>query len=81
MIFFIFICFIYFNLFQRAIYRSSKVTEVDDLRHYALNVPYYTHFTSPIRRYPDCVVHRLLHSTISLNVELAPNWSSELCSK
>ncbi|KAF7405755.1 hypothetical protein HZH68_005124 [Vespula germanica] len=65
----------------RAIYRSSKVTEVDDLRHYALNVPYYTHFTSPIRRYPDCVVHRLLHSTISLNVQLAPNWSSELCSK
>ena len=29
-------------------------------RHYALSIPYYTHFTSPIRRYADVMVHRLL---------------------
>lgn len=29
-------------------------------RHFALNVPFYTHFTSPIRRYADIVVHRQL---------------------
>ncbi len=32
--------------------------------HYALAIPYYTHFTSPIRRYADVLVHRLLQATI-----------------
>ncbi|CAE7726336.1 DIS3L2, partial [Symbiodinium sp. KB8] len=32
--------------------------------HYALAIPYYTHFTSPIRRYADVMVHRVLQATI-----------------
>lgn len=34
----------------------------EDRRHYALSVPLYTHFTSPIRRYADVMVHRLLEA-------------------
>uniref|UniRef100_A0A672ZHB6 DIS3-like exonuclease 2 n=1 Tax=Sphaeramia orbicularis TaxID=375764 RepID=A0A672ZHB6_9TELE len=56
---------------QMALYFCTGVVK-DELhfKHYALNVPLYTHFTSPIRRYPDIIVHRLLASSLRCGPQL-----------
>nr|XP_046264868.1 DIS3-like exonuclease 2 [Scatophagus argus] len=61
---------------QMALYFCAGALQQEQLfKHYALNVPLYTHFTSPIRRYADIIVHRLL--AFSLNCGPNLNLSTE----
>ncbi|KAH7887691.1 SSD1 protein [Phlebopus sp. FC_14] len=53
-----------FKATQRAKYFCAGMLDIAKYGHYALNAPLYTHFTSPLRRYADILVHRQLESVL-----------------
>ena len=51
------------NLLMLRTMQKARYSEIRDI-HFGLSTEFYTHFTSPIRRYPDLIVHRLLKKYI-----------------
>ena len=51
---------------NQAVYFCMSTIDIAEIGHYGLAMAKYTHFTSPIRRYADVLVHRLLAASIDI---------------
>jgi ribonuclease R len=65
------------TLAVRAMQKARYST--DNIGHYGLAFDYYTHFTSPIRRYPDMLAHRLLERYLSGGRNVSRARYEEMC--
>ncbi len=64
------------NILLRTMQRARYSPE--NVGHFGLAATHYTHFTSPIRRYPDLIVHRTLHALLSKKKSGSPSPAPDL---
>lgn len=69
------------NMIEAIAVRTMAKAEyaINNIGHYGLAFRYYTHFTSPIRRYPDLMVHRLLDRYLNGAASVNPAEYDEKC--
>jgi ribonuclease R len=69
------------NMIESIAVRTMAKAEyaIQNIGHYGLSFKYYTHFTSPIRRYPDLMVHRLLDMYLTGGKSVNPAEYEEKC--
>ena len=69
------------NLIETLAVRSmaKAIYTTENIGHYGLAFDYYSHFTSPIRRYPDMMAHRLLERYLSGGKNVNAQEYEELC--
>lgn len=69
------------NIIETLALRSmaKAVYSTENIGHYGLSFSHYTHFTSPIRRYPDMMVHRLLSKYLEKQAPRDPEKYSKMC--
>ena len=72
-----------YSLIQTMAIRSMAKAAYDtqNIGHYGLAFDYYTHFTSPIRRYADLVIHRILQKKLSRSNQLYDKELNEICKR
>lgn len=72
-----------YMIISKLLLRSLKLAKYSDrcLGHFGLNFTYYCHFTSPIRRYPDLFIHRVISKYIETGYNPDSNEISKLYKK